>query len=424
MFRYVLFDLDGTLTDPGEGITKSIRYAFEYYGYPVESLEALQVYIGPPLEEEFMVRLGVDYQRAVAITEKFRERYNTIGWKENHPIPGMPEALAALKAAGCKLAVATSKPLPIATTILEYFDLAKYFDAICGSDPDGGNGSKWIIVKRALEKLGVTEETKHLAVMVGDRKHDIIGGQKNGLTTVGLTMGYGSREEFDHAGVSFVAESGEELVTRLLAKKVLLTAFEPFGGDTENASALVCQRIPEETAHYQAVKKILPVEFKAGPEALRQAIEEVHPDLILCLGQAGGRSQVTPEKVAINLMDGRIPDNAGFSPDEEPILPEGKTAYFTNTPIKQAVAAAREAGLPVAMSYTAGAYVCNTIFYTVMAEIDKTEECHPGSRMQGDFIHVPYLTEQKDLPEQVPACPLEQVVKAVAFLVDYLARVS
>lgn len=217
MFQYILFDLDGTLTDPGEGITKSIRYAFEHYGVPVHSLEELQVYIGPPLIQEMSARLGVDWETANQYVIKFRERYNTIGWKENHPIPGMPEALVALKEAGCKLAVATSKPLPTAMMVLEHFDLARHFDAICGSDPDGGNADKAVIVRRALDKLGVTEEQKNQAVMVGDRMHDVVGGQKNGLTTVGLTMGYGSREEFADAGVSFVADSAEEMVAYLLA---------------------------------------------------------------------------------------------------------------------------------------------------------------------------------------------------------------
>lgn len=219
MFQYILFDLDGTLTDPGEGITKSIRYAFEYYGVPVQSLEELKVYIGPPLAEEMAIRLGVDLETAKEYVTKFRERYNTIGWKENHPLPGMPEALAALKAAGCKLAVATSKPLPTARKVLEYFDLAKYFDAICGSDPDGGNAAKWIIVRRALDELGVTEENKAQAVMIGDRMHDIVGGQKNGLATVGLMMGYGSREEFTDAGVSYVADTAEELIAYLLKQE-------------------------------------------------------------------------------------------------------------------------------------------------------------------------------------------------------------
>lgn len=216
MYQYILFDLDGTLTDPGEGITKSIAYAFDTYGFSYSSLEELQVYIGPPLNEEFMARLGVDLATAGALAEKFRERYNVTGWKENHPMPGMREALEVLKEQGRHLAVATSKPLGIATRVLEYFDLARYFEVICGSNPDGSRGEKWMIVQDALQQLGVTEETKPLAVMVGDRKHDIIGGQKNGLATVGLTFGYGSREEFANAGVSYVADSGEELTRYLL----------------------------------------------------------------------------------------------------------------------------------------------------------------------------------------------------------------
>lgn len=203
--------------------------------------------------------------------------------------------------------------------------------------------------------------------------------------------------------------------------KVLITAFEPFGGDTENASALVCERIPAETERYTAVKRILPVAFEEAPMALKAAIEETAPDLIICLGQAGGRRQVTPEKVAINLMDGRIPDNRGYAPDEAPILPGGETAYFANAPVKQAVAAAREAGLPAAVSYTAGAYVCNTVFYTVMSEIARRGENRPDGRLRGDFIHVPYLREQRDLPQGQPALSLEETAKTVAFLIGYMA---
>ena len=216
MFQYVLFDLDGTLTDPGEGITKSIAYSFDHYGVPYGSLDELKVYIGPPLIKEMSARIGVDMETAKAYVVKFRERYNTIGWKENVIIPGMPEALQELKSAGCKLAVATSKPYPMAMRVLEHFDLAKYFDAICGSDPDGGNADKALIVSRALKELGVTDQQKSQAVMVGDRMHDVVGGQKNDITTVGLTMGYGSREEFADAGVSFVADSAQEMVTYLL----------------------------------------------------------------------------------------------------------------------------------------------------------------------------------------------------------------
>lgn len=218
MFQYILFDLDGTLTDSSEGITKSIAYAFEHFGIPFHSLEELRVYIGPPLRTEFAARLGVDEEQAAAMYDKFRERYAVTGWKENRPYPGILEMLARLKAAGRKLAVATSKPYPTAMKVLEYFDLAPYFDIICGSSADGKHGEKWQIVSQALKELSITEEEKPLAVMVGDRDLDIIGGRKNGLAGIGLNVGFGSREELEAAGAVYVAESARELADYLLAE--------------------------------------------------------------------------------------------------------------------------------------------------------------------------------------------------------------
>ena len=166
-----------------------------------------------------MKRLGVDEERAAAICAKFRERYSAEGWKENQPYPGISEMLSRLKAAGRKLAVATSKPLSTAMQVLEYFGLAQYFDVICGSNPDGSNGEKRVIVERALAGLGVSEAEKPLAVMVGDREHDIIGGRKNGLACIGLNVGFGSREELTGAGAVYVAESAGELADYLLAAR-------------------------------------------------------------------------------------------------------------------------------------------------------------------------------------------------------------
>ncbi len=217
MFRYALFDLDGTLTDPGEGITKSIQYSFESHGIPVEDRRELGVYIGPPLQEEFIARLGVDEEKAASLVAKFRERYNEVGWLENEPIPGIPEALQVLRGAGVRLAVASSKPITVATMVLRHFDLEPYFDAICCSAPDGSHALKKDIVARALTELQVTEEEKPFAVMVGDRKHDIIGGKANGIAAVGLLTGYGSREELQGAGADFIAASPAEMAQWILA---------------------------------------------------------------------------------------------------------------------------------------------------------------------------------------------------------------
>lgn len=217
MYRTVLFDLDGTLTDSSEGITKSIRYAFEHFGIAVASLEELRVYIGPPLRTEFMARLGVDEERSAQLYAKFRERYSVTGWKENRPYPGIPQMLARLKEAGLKLAVATSKPEPTARRALDYFDLARYFGVICGAGADGKDGEKWQIVGRALRELGAEGAEKAQAVMVGDRDLDIFGGHKNGIDAIGLNVGFGSRQELKEAGAVYVAESAGELADYLLS---------------------------------------------------------------------------------------------------------------------------------------------------------------------------------------------------------------
>lgn len=204
--------------------------------------------------------------------------------------------------------------------------------------------------------------------------------------------------------------------------KVLLTAFEPFGKDVENAAAIVCEQIPTCGIHYQAEKRILPTEFRAGAEALSQAMDQVQPELVICLGQAGGRAKVTPERVAINLMDGSIPDNCGYQPDEVPVMPGGPEAYFTNVPIKAVVQRAKEDGYPVQMSYTAGAYVCNCIFYTLMNRIAYTPANEAAPAVWGDFIHIPYVAEQRDIPEGVATLSTEQVVETVTYLIERIAE--
>ena len=204
--------------------------------------------------------------------------------------------------------------------------------------------------------------------------------------------------------------------------QVLLTAFEPFGKDVENAAAIVCQQIPACGTHYQAEKRILPTEFQAGAEALLQAMDQVQPELVICLGQAGGRINVTPERVAINLMDGSIPDNCGYQPDDAPVIPGGPEAYFTNVPIKAVVQQAREEGYPVQMSYTAGAYVCNCVFYHLMHRIAYTPANEAAPAIWGEFVHIPYVQEQQGIPEGAATLPTSQVAETVTYLIETIAE--
>ena len=171
--------------------------------------------------------------------------------------------------------------------------------------------------------------------------------------------------------------------------KILLTAFEPFGGDTVNPAQEAVALIPAEVAGAQIVKVDVPVVFGKSIETVRQAMAREKPDAVLCIGQAGGRIGMTPERVAINVDDGRIPDNEGNQPVDQPVFADGAPAYFATLPVKAMVTAIREAGIPASLSNTAGTYVCNHLMYGVLYHIAKS---FPG--MKGGFMHVPFLHEQ------------------------------
>ncbi len=203
-------------------------------------------------------------------------------------------------------------------------------------------------------------------------------------------------------------------------RTVLITAFEPFGQDTENAAALVCEHLLDSGPGYRVLKRIRPVEFVAAREALLSYMDEIRPDLVLCLGQAAGRSEITPERTAVNLMDAKIPDNAGWMPDEVPIFLEGPAAYFTNVPVKSVVQAAREAGYPAALSNSAGTYVCNCVFYSLMNRIAYTPSNEATPPLWGDFIHIPYIKEQKGV-ENAPLS-LKQATETVRFLLEAIIK--
>ncbi len=215
-YRTVLFDLDGTLTDPVEGITRSIQYTLEKFGKPVPPQTLLNSWIGPDLVGSFMTYFQTQDEalgkQAVAI---FRERFGTIGLFENKVYPGIPELLAALQAAGCKLLLATGKPTVYAEQILTHFELRPYFTLVGGTFLDGRlTTNKGELLGTLLPQLSAEERAA--CVMVGDREHDVYGAKAHGIPSIAVTYGYGSAEELAACEPTFTATSVAELRTLLL----------------------------------------------------------------------------------------------------------------------------------------------------------------------------------------------------------------
>lgn len=213
-FKTILFDLDGTLTDPGIGITNSVMYALQKYSITVNDRSELYKFIGPPLWESFKRYYGFSEAEAKKAVGYYREYFSVTGLFENAVYDGIDTLLAALEDRGKTLIVATSKPEIFAEQILEHFDLAKYFSFIGGSELDGTRVNKHEVIRYVLGMRGVTDLST--VVMVGDREHDILGAKKNGIASVGVLYGYGSREEFDVAGADFIAETVTDLHRILL----------------------------------------------------------------------------------------------------------------------------------------------------------------------------------------------------------------
>ncbi|WP_410666553.1 pyroglutamyl-peptidase I [Amycolatopsis sp. cmx-4-68] len=200
--------------------------------------------------------------------------------------------------------------------------------------------------------------------------------------------------------------------------RVLMTGFAPFGGESVNPSWQAVSLLAGRRADVAAVE--LPCEFEASLPALRRALEEHRPSLVVCVGQAGGRAEVTPERVAINLVDARIPDNAGAQPIDVPVVPGGPAAYFTTLPVKACVAAIRAAGVPASVSHTAGTYVCNQVFYGLMHLLAAD---FPGVR--GGFVHVPFSPEQVAAAgKAAPSLGVDRIADALGVLADTASRVS
>lgn len=191
--------------------------------------------------------------------------------------------------------------------------------------------------------------------------------------------------------------------------KVLLTAFDPFGGDTVNPALEAVRQVAKQVGEVEIVKREVPTVFVKSIAAVVRAIQEEKPDAVLCVGQAGGRIELTPERVAINLDDARIPDNAGNQPMDQVIFQDGENAYFATLPIKAMVSEIRAAGLPASVSNSAGTFVCNHLMYGVLYHLS-----HDYPKIRGGFIHVPYIPSQvAGLKEPAPSMALSDIVRGL-----------
>ena len=216
--KVILFDLDGTLTDPGVGITNSVMYALEKYGIIVSDRSELYKFIGPPLMQSFENYYGFDKNEAERAVSLYRQYFRDRGIFENQVYDGIKQLLGTLKAKGKVVGLATSKPEVYAKQILEHFELDGDFDFISGSMMSGERTDKGEVIAWAVQLLGEKQKQKYTAeemVMIGDREHDVIGARKNRITSIGVLYGYGSREELTEAGADAVVSSVGELAEML-----------------------------------------------------------------------------------------------------------------------------------------------------------------------------------------------------------------
>lgn len=194
-------------------------------------------------------------------------------------------------------------------------------------------------------------------------------------------------------------------------KKLLITGFDPFGGETINPAWEAVKRLPDMIGEYELSKLEIPTVYGAASREVLDAAQEYQPDVILCIGQAGGRKAITPEMVGINLRHARIADNAGNQPQDEPVASDGPTAYFATVPVRRMAEAIEAAGLPAAVSYTAGTFVCNDTLYAILHHYHDTA-------VRAGFVHVPFLPEQAK--EGVPSMPLEDIVRGLTVMIGVL----
>lgn len=190
--------------------------------------------------------------------------------------------------------------------------------------------------------------------------------------------------------------------------KVLITGFDPFGGEKINPAWEAVKALPDNIDGIEVVKLQIPTVFKKSAKKLFENIDSVKPDVVICVGQAGGRYEFSVERVAINIDDGRIPDNDGYQPVDSPVFEDGENAYFSTLPIKAIVEEVKKVGIPSAVSNTAGTYVCNHIMYSLLYYLNKN-----NLNIKGGFIHVPFIPEQVVEKKNTPYMELTRITKAL-----------
>lgn len=208
-YSYILFDLDGTLTDPKLGITKSVAYALDKMGIVNVDLESLRRFIGPPLQDSFMEYYGFSEEKSKKAVEYFREYFRENGIFENEIYDGIKKLLEDLKNRGLTLAVATSKPQVFAEKVLEYFEIKQYFTSIVGSELNGNRSKKAEVIQCVLDELRIIN--KEEAIMIGDREHDIIGANTMGIDSIGVRFGYAEGDELERAGATYIVKTVSDL---------------------------------------------------------------------------------------------------------------------------------------------------------------------------------------------------------------------
>lgn len=215
-FERMLFDLDGTITDPKEGITRSVQFALKAFGIEEPDLDRLTPFIGPPLQQSFQDFYGMDAMKAKQAVEEYRKRFSTVGLYENVIYPGMAQMLEQLCEQGCHLAVASSKPTVFVQKILEHFQIDRFFEVVVGSELNGNRVEKEEVVAEALRQLEQLGGTTGITAMIGDRRFDVEGAKAHGLVSVGVAYGYALPGELEAAGADFVVADVGALSALLL----------------------------------------------------------------------------------------------------------------------------------------------------------------------------------------------------------------